>query len=82
MKLLLVHLSDIHFTSDDDAITNKYHYIVDAVKNIDYSLSVCVVVVTGDIAFSGTDVVLTPKVGPAGVLVLWDDYTCEGRIIP
>ena len=27
-------------------------------------------------------VVLTPKAGPAGVLVLWDDYTCEGRIIP
>ena len=26
--------------------------------------------------------VFTPKAGPAGVLVLWDDYTCEGRIIP
>ena len=27
-------------------------------------------------------VVLTPKAGPGGVLVLWDDYTCERRIIP
>ena len=26
--------------------------------------------------------VFTPKAGPVGVLVLWDDYTCEGRIIP
>ena len=27
-------------------------------------------------------VVFTPKAGPVGVLVLWDDYTCERRIIP
>ena len=33
-------------------------------------------------ATSVLQVVFTPKVGPAGVLVLWDDYTCEGRIIP
>ena len=26
--------------------------------------------------------VFTPNLGPAGVLVLWDDYTCEKRIIP
>ena len=26
--------------------------------------------------------VFTPKAGPGGVLVLWDDYTCERRIIP
>ena len=26
--------------------------------------------------------VFTPKAGPVGVLVLWDDYTCERRIIP
>ena len=27
-------------------------------------------------------VVFTPKAGPGGGLVLWDDYTCERRIIP
>lgn len=54
MKLLLIHLSDIHFTSADDAITVRYPQIVDAVKNLDYSLDVCVVAVTGDIAYSGT----------------------------
>ena len=54
MKLLLIHLSDIHITSDDDAITKRYPQIVNAVKNLDYSLDLCVVVVTGDIAFSGT----------------------------
>ena len=55
MKLLLIHLSDIHITGDDDVITGRHSQIVNAVKNLDYSLDLCVVVVTGDIAFSGTD---------------------------
>ena len=54
MKLMLIHLSDIHITSQDDAITGRHSQIVDAVKNLDYSLDACVVVVTGDIAFAGT----------------------------
>ena len=29
-----------------------------------------------------TELVFTPKSGPVGVLVLWDDHTCERRIIP
>ena len=28
------------------------------------------------------EVVFTPNLGPAGVLVLWDDHTCERRINP
>ena len=55
MKLLLIQLSDIHITSDDDVITDRYPQIVNAVKNLDYSLDMCIVVVTGDIAYSGTD---------------------------
>ena len=55
MKLLLLHLSDIHITSDDDVITSRSPQIVNAVKNLDYSLDLCIVVVTGDIAYSGTD---------------------------
>ena len=31
---------------------------------------------------SHAHLVFTPKAGPGGVLVLWDDYTCERRIIP
>ena len=55
MKLMLIHLSDIHITSEEDVITNRYPQIVNAVRNLDYSLDMCVVVVTGDIAFSGND---------------------------
>ena len=54
MRLLLIHLSDIHITSENDTITSRYPQIVDAVKNLDYSLDLCVVVVTGDVAYSGT----------------------------
>ncbi len=55
MKLMLLHLSDIHITSEDNSITQKYPYIVDAVKNLDYELDMCVVMVTGDIAYSGQE---------------------------
>ena len=55
MKLMLIHLSDIHIYSQDDFITSRHSQIVDAVKNLDYSLDACVVIVTGDVAFSGSD---------------------------
>ena len=54
MKLLLVHLSDIHLTGEGDVITDRCAHIVDAVKNLDYSLDMCAVIATGDIAYSGT----------------------------
>ena len=55
MKLMLIHLSDIHFCSQDDIVTSRHAQIVDAVKNLDYLLDVCVVILTGDIAFSGSE---------------------------
>ncbi len=55
MKLLLIHLSDIHIIGEDNPIIHRYGQIADAVKNLDYSLDACLVVVTGDIAYSGTD---------------------------
>ena len=55
MRLMLIHLSDLHVVTKDDEITSRYSQIVDTVKNLDYSLDACVVVVTGDIAFSGTE---------------------------
>ena len=54
MKLLLIHLSDIHLTSEDDPVIGRLNPIVDAVKNLDYSLDGCIVITTGDIAYSGT----------------------------
>ena len=55
MKLLLIHLSDIHITSETDVIANRCPQILNAVRNLDYSLDFCLVVVTGDIAYSGID---------------------------
>ena len=55
MKLMIVHLSDIHIVSENDAITDKRISIVNAVRNLDYSLDICVILVTGDIAYSGSD---------------------------
>lgn len=55
MKLLLIHLSDLHIASDDDVVTDRYPEIANAVQNLDYSLDMGVILVTGDIAYSGTD---------------------------
>ena len=55
MKLMIVHLSDIHLVNEDDVVINRRLPIVNAVKNLDYSLDMCVVLVTGDIAYSGSD---------------------------
>ena len=54
MKLMLLHFSDIHITGDgSDVIETRCAEIVDAVKNVDYALDMCVIVVTGDVAYSG-----------------------------
>ena len=55
MRFMLIHLSDIHITGQDDVINSRYSRIVDAVKNLDFSLDACVIITTGDIAYSGTD---------------------------
>ncbi len=55
MRLLLIHLSDIHVKGPKEVIFNRRGAIVDAVKNLDYSLDACVIVVTGDIAYAGKE---------------------------
>ena len=55
MKLLLVHLSDIHIRGEQEAVFSRKTNIIDAVKNLEYSLDGCVIVVTGDIAYAGTE---------------------------
>lgn len=59
MRLLLIHLSDIHVRGPKEAILERRGAIVDAVQNLDYSLDGCVIVVTGDIAYAGTENQLT-----------------------
>lgn len=53
MKLLLIHLSDIHFRRDSDPILRRGECVADAVKNFDYEISLAVVVISGDIASTG-----------------------------
>jgi len=59
MKVLLLHLSDIHLESEDDPVLQRAEKIVAAVRNIDYTIDQCVVVVSGDVAFSGQQEQLT-----------------------
>ena len=53
MKLLLLHLSDIHIESGGDFILNRVDRIADAMSSLDTDIEGCIVVVTGDIAYSG-----------------------------
>ncbi len=53
MRLLLLHLSDVHIKAPDDPVFAKFPKIVEAVRNLDADIDCCVVALTGDIAFSG-----------------------------
>jgi len=55
VKVLILHLSDIHIASAEDPILAKGREILEAVRNLDYTLDGAVVVVSGDVAFSGTE---------------------------
>lgn len=57
MKVLVVHLSDIHIVTNNsnNFILNKTEKLVDAVKNLEINIQACFIVVSGDIAFSGKE---------------------------
>lgn len=55
MKILLVHLSDIHVKRDDDHVLGKAGKIANAVRNLEHDLAACFLVVSGDSAFSGAE---------------------------
>ena len=55
MKVLVLHLSDIHFVSEDDWALKRVPLIVDSVKNVEDDIDIGVIAVTGDIAFSGLE---------------------------
>ena len=53
MRVLVVHLSDLHIRSSEDPVLQRGPAIVAAVRNLDDSLDAALLVVSGDVAFSG-----------------------------
>src|ERR1700677_4195783 len=53
MKALFLHLSDLHFRYSTDALLSRVSRITTALGSVDAIADVCVVAVTGDVAFSG-----------------------------
>ena len=45
MKMLIIHLSNMHLSSDDDPVMLRVDAIVDAVKNVEYELDAIVLTV-------------------------------------
>ena len=54
MRLLLIQLSDIHFRAVDNSVIEKRSAIVRAVQNLDPDIQACILLISGDIAFSGS----------------------------
>lgn len=55
MKILILHLSDIHVRTGAEDILNRAERIVDAVRGVDHPFAACVIALSGDIAFAGLD---------------------------
>src|SRR4051794_6112145 len=54
MKLLIVHLSDIHLRVSQNVATVKLPFVSKALQNEEVQLAGVVVVVSGDVAYSGS----------------------------
>lgn len=52
-KILILHLSDIHFKSKDNPFVEKIPYIEKTLKSYLKEYAGCFVVISGDVAFSG-----------------------------
>ncbi|MDD5401096.1 MAG: metallophosphoesterase [Sulfurimonas sp.] len=56
MKLLILHISDLHFKDNaDNSAISKSKNLVDAIKNKTFSIAHVFIVVTGDMAYSGKE---------------------------
>ncbi|MEQ8415756.1 MAG: metallophosphoesterase [Imperialibacter sp.] len=53
MKLGIIHFSDIHFRSHGNSISNKEEKLFDSIKNRMTGVEHCILIISGDIAFSG-----------------------------
>jgi predicted phosphodiesterase/ABC-type oligopeptide transport system ATPase subunit len=55
MKILIVHLSDLHAGSDDDPVLSRSDAICDAVQNLEYEPNAVIIIVSGDVANTGQE---------------------------
>jgi hypothetical protein len=54
MKVLLVHLSDIHIKNANDEIFKRFASIKGAILSVHHNIEKCILIISGDIAFSGS----------------------------
>ncbi len=54
MKILILHLSDLHIRSGNDWILERNSEITNIVRNIEYQLDMAFILITGDISFEGS----------------------------
>ncbi len=55
MRVCLLHLSDIHFRTNKNPVSERVEQIVRAVLSTDVAYQLCIILITGDIAFSGAE---------------------------
>jgi len=53
LNLLIVHISDIHFTLSTNPVLAHAERLLEAVRSVSVGITECIVAVTGDVAFSG-----------------------------
>lgn len=53
MKIVLLQLSDIHITEIKNRVFSRSEHLVSALNGLGFQADICIVVVTGDIAYSG-----------------------------
>jgi hypothetical protein len=53
MKILFINFSDTHFTKNNNPVLLRIDKIFDAIKNIETEIRTIVILITGDISFSG-----------------------------
>jgi hypothetical protein len=52
-KALIIHLSDIHIRNENDIVLTKAELVASAVQDIERDLDAVVILISGDVAFSG-----------------------------
>lgn len=55
MRVMFVQLSDIHVKSEDDGVLRRAEAIAGAVRSMAHSLDLCILTLTGDLTFSGSE---------------------------
>ena len=56
MKFSMLHISDIHFKNENNSLLEKVEKISLAIKSELYDIETLFIVMTGDMAFSGSQV--------------------------